>query len=355
LDKLFSFHEGLHRTGHTVHAFWAAHSVHHSSEYYNLSTAIRQSTFHSLFAWVYYMPLALFFDPSLFLLHGQFNLLYQFWIHTQCIGKLGPLEWFLNTPSQHRVHHGRNPKYIDKNFGGTLCIFDRLFGTFQEEEEMDPPIYGLTHALNTFDAIGANTLPYLNMIKTSYGLRGSWNKFCVLWRPPGWSPGVKIIKPPKVSLSTVQRYNPHLSKTFQLYLIIQFSVFLAIFVLIVEYPKSGPLYSFLSNELSVYLAYSTFVLGGLMDRKTWSLSLEIIRHLISVGLGIWGLHYLELSAQRERLIFSGLIAFASASIIFTFLSRKSVTMPLENNEIGMVLSISNGVLSPSTPHKTKVN
>src|SRR3989338_6177836 len=133
----------VHRTGHTVRALWSCHSIHHSSEFYNLTTALRQSTFHGWVNWIYYIPLALFFPPTLFLYHSQFNLLYQFWIHTETIPKLGFLEYFLNTPSQHRVHHGRGIWAIDKNYGGTLCIFDRLFGTFQEEPDDEPVVYGL--------------------------------------------------------------------------------------------------------------------------------------------------------------------------------------------------------------------
>ena len=127
------------------------HGVHHSSEAYNLTTALRQSSLHFSVGWLYYIPFALFFPPPLYFMHDQFNLLYQYWIHTQVVGKLGPLEYILNTPSQHRVHHGqycaimyqhilirctgRNAYCIDKNYGGTLCIFDRLFGTYQEEIE----------------------------------------------------------------------------------------------------------------------------------------------------------------------------------------------------------------------------
>ena len=112
----------LHRTGHTVASLWASHHVHHSSEEYNLTTALRQSAFHGIVSWVYYVPLAFFLRPSLFHAHAQFHLLYQYWIHTETVPKLGPLEWFLNTPSQHRVHHARNPGYVDKVSQRLYCI-----------------------------------------------------------------------------------------------------------------------------------------------------------------------------------------------------------------------------------------
>jgi sterol desaturase/sphingolipid hydroxylase (fatty acid hydroxylase superfamily) len=114
----------FHRWSHEVNAGWAAHVVHHQSEEYNLSVALRQGAFQPAFSWLFYLPLALVgFPPAMFLAVSSFNTLYQFWIHTRLVGRLGPLEWLLNTPSHHRVHHARNPKYVDRNHGGTLVQF----------------------------------------------------------------------------------------------------------------------------------------------------------------------------------------------------------------------------------------
>uniref|UniRef100_A0AAV2LK75 Transmembrane protein 195 n=1 Tax=Knipowitschia caucasica TaxID=637954 RepID=A0AAV2LK75_KNICA len=110
-----------------VSFMWAAHQVHHSSEFYNLTTALRQSLSQQFTAWIFYLPLALAVPPSIFAVHIQLNLLYQFWIHTELIKDLGPLEWIINTPKHHRVHHGRNLYCIDKNYGGILIVWDRLF------------------------------------------------------------------------------------------------------------------------------------------------------------------------------------------------------------------------------------
>ena len=140
------FYYWFHRLSHQINALWAAHIVHHQSEEYNLTVALRQSWFQSGFSWVFYLPLAFVgFEPVMFLTVSAFNTLYQFWIHTRAIGDMGFLEWFLNTPSHHRVHHGSNSKYIDKNHAGTLIIWDRLFGTFKvlPREEI---VYGVdTH------------------------------------------------------------------------------------------------------------------------------------------------------------------------------------------------------------------
>eukprot|EP00002_Diphylleia_rotans_P008938 TRINITY_DN1891_c0_g1_i1.p1 TRINITY_DN1891_c0_g1~~TRINITY_DN1891_c0_g1_i1.p1 ORF type:complete len:508 (+),score=96.05 TRINITY_DN1891_c0_g1_i1:45-1568(+) len=125
----------FHRAGHRVNIGWATHAPHHSSEDYNLSTALRQGCVQTLFSFVFNLPMAFFLPPQLYIFHRQWNTIYQFWIHTKAIGKLGFLEYIINTPSHHRVHHARNPIYIDKNYAGTLIIWDRMFGTFEEEKE----------------------------------------------------------------------------------------------------------------------------------------------------------------------------------------------------------------------------
>ena len=149
------FYYWFHRKSHEINVFWAAHVVHHQSEEYNLAVALRQGAFQQGFSWIFYLPLALAgFPPVMFLALSSFNTLYQFWIHTRTIGRLGAFEWVFNTPSNHRVHHARNPKYIDRNHGGTLIIWDRLFGTYVAEEE--EPVYGITTPLRSWNPVWAN-------------------------------------------------------------------------------------------------------------------------------------------------------------------------------------------------------
>ncbi|GIY73889.1 alkylglycerol monooxygenase [Caerostris extrusa] len=153
-----------HRASHEINLLWAAHQVHHSSEDYNLTTALRQSVLQSYFVWVLYLPLALIVPPTALLVHLQFNLLYQFWIHTEVVRKLGPLEYVINTASHHRVHHGRNRYCIDKNYAGVLIIWDRMFGTFEPENE--EVVYGLTHPINSFEPIYIQTSHSASMWRT---------------------------------------------------------------------------------------------------------------------------------------------------------------------------------------------
>src|SRR5437660_3553961 len=139
-----------HRLSHEVNALWAVHIVHHQSEDYNLAVALRQAVLSVWTIWPLHLPLALIgVPPATFLIIESASTLYQFWIHTELVGKLGIFEKLFNTPSQHRVHHGINPRYLDKNYAATLCIWDRLFGTFEEEKE--EAVYGLVKPLKSFD------------------------------------------------------------------------------------------------------------------------------------------------------------------------------------------------------------
>ncbi|CAG2174166.1 unnamed protein product [Oppiella nova] len=174
----------IHRFTHEINVLWAAHQVHHSSQEYNLTTALRQSVLHLLFQYMFYMPLAVVIPPTTFLVHNQFNVLYQFWIHTQLIQTIGPLEYILNTPSHHRVHHGRNKYCIDKNYGGVLIIWDRLFGTFQMERHYIS--YGLTKNINTFNPFTIQMHHYFTIFHKFNKVRGFRNKINCLFAGPAW-------------------------------------------------------------------------------------------------------------------------------------------------------------------------
>ncbi len=153
----------FHRVSHEMRLFWNFHVVHHSSEQYNLSVAVRQSWFSGLLHWVFYGPIMLLgFAPWMFLIMHGFNLIYQFWIHTRIVKDLGPLEYVLNTPSHHRVHHGVNPSYLDKNYAGVLIIWDRFFGSFVREDE--EPRYGIIKPISSFNPLWINTHAWHEMI-----------------------------------------------------------------------------------------------------------------------------------------------------------------------------------------------
>ncbi|WP_203141958.1 sterol desaturase family protein [Marinobacter mangrovi] len=157
----------FHRAHHRIRWFWCSHVVHHSSEKLNLSTAFRQSVTYPITGmWLFWLPIVFIgFPPETVIFAVAISLAYQFFIHTQAIGKLGPLEWVLNTPSHHRAHHGRNPRYIDKNYGGILIIWDRLFGTFVEEDAVEKPDYGIPRQIRTHNPVKLNFHEWRDMFR----------------------------------------------------------------------------------------------------------------------------------------------------------------------------------------------
>lgn len=176
-----------HRACHRVRFLWAAHSVHHSSSVFNTATAFRFSLFDPVISAFFHLPLVLMGMNPIYLLLGELVVqAYQFWIHNEIIGKLGPLEKIFNTPSHHRVHHGSDDKYIDKNYGGILIIWDKLFGSFKAEEET--PTYGITTPINTINPIKVQFFEFSGLGRDVVHARGSKQRLGYLLRPPGWQP-----------------------------------------------------------------------------------------------------------------------------------------------------------------------
>jgi sterol desaturase/sphingolipid hydroxylase (fatty acid hydroxylase superfamily) len=173
-----------HRWSHEVNFLWAVHVVHHQSEDYNLAVALRQAVLSPWTIWPLHLPLALLgIPPVTFLVVDSVSTLYQFWIHTELIGHMGWFEWIFNTPAQHRVHHAVNPRYLDKNYAATLCIWDRLFGTFEEETEK--PVYGLVKPLASFDPLWAQVHYFVELWRRSRALRGL-DRLRVFVKGPDW-------------------------------------------------------------------------------------------------------------------------------------------------------------------------
>ncbi|NMO17565.1 sterol desaturase family protein [Pyxidicoccus fallax] len=177
----------FHRVHHESRFFWASHVVHHSSEHYNLSTALRQ-TWTNPTGWVFWAPLALLgFHPVMIVVQQSVSLLYQYWIHTEAIGRLPrPLEWVLNTPSHHRVHHASNPRYLDKNYAGILIIWDRLFGTFEPEGEK--PIYGLTKNIHTYNPVRIAFHEFVAIARDAVRPGPLRHRLGYVFRNPAWKP-----------------------------------------------------------------------------------------------------------------------------------------------------------------------
>lgn len=179
----------MHRTSHRVRWFWSAHVVHHSSQRMNFSTAMRQNATNIFNGnWLFYIPLVwIGLNPVWVGIAFALSLVYQFFIHTTLVRTLPTwVEWLFNTPSHHRVHHGRNPGYIDRNYGGVLIIWDRLFGTFVGENEQDPPEYGITRSVPSNNLITLWTHEYVDLFKDMLQPGPVTQKLKHLWMPPEW-------------------------------------------------------------------------------------------------------------------------------------------------------------------------
>ena len=204
----------LHRAGHRVALLWAAHVVHHQSEDYNLSTALRQTGSGWIAGWIFYLPLAVLGVPPLvFAVVALIDLLYQFWVHTQQVGKLGWFDRWFCSPSNHRAHHAVNERYLDRNYGGILIVWDRIFGTFAEEADAEPCVYGTRSPLRSWNPIWANLQVYAGLVRDSWHTRRWPDKLRVWLMPPGWRPpdvAARLARPP-FELRGWQRFDPPVS------------------------------------------------------------------------------------------------------------------------------------------------
>lgn len=274
----------FHRYSHEINTFWGAHVVHHQSEEYNLSVALRQSAFQGLFSSAFYLPLAIVgFDPVPFAIIGTFQTLYQFWIHTEAIVKMPSwFEFIFNTPSHHRVHHGRNPEYIDKNHGGTLIIYDRIFGTFEPEKA--PVVYGVTKSLSSWNPVWANFDYYAELLKDSARIKGFSNKLRLWVDRPGWLPkemgGLQQV--PACDRETQIKYEKKVSYTLVIYAIINFIIVLAGSVVFLMSVSKLSIY--VSVSAAFLIIWTLGNLGALLDRKPWAIWSDFIRWLVFISI-----------------------------------------------------------------------
>lgn len=221
----------LHRLGHERTILWAAHVAHHQSEDYNLTTALRQTSTGFLLGWIFYIPMYLLGIPAeVVVTVGAINLIYQFWVHTQHIGKLGWLEWIFVTPSNHRVHHAQNDLYLDRNYGGLFILWDRLFGTFQEERDDEPVVFGIRGALRSWNPFWALTHVYVDMAHDSRHTARWADKLRVWVSRTGWRPADVARRFPrhKTDLARFERYDPPVAALVGVYALAQLIAVIAL-------------------------------------------------------------------------------------------------------------------------------
>ncbi|MCA9410748.1 MAG: sterol desaturase family protein [Candidatus Omnitrophica bacterium] len=265
-----------HRMCHTINFLWACHVVHHSSEEMNLTVALRQSATESLFTWTFYLPLAFIGFPwPMWVICYQINLLYQFWVHTQMVGKLGPVEWIMNTPSHHRVHHGADEKYIDKNHAGVFIIWDRMFGTFQEEEE--DPTYGIVTPLRSWNPVWGHLHYWVRLFNLSRSAKRLKEKVLVWVKSPPWLPeGVEPTPPERtVRYPAYQKFDIPIGKGLTAYTFLQFLSLMGLVSALMFTEQTLPFGEKLFA--AAMILWALLSVGGLLERKRWALISEFFR------------------------------------------------------------------------------
>jgi sterol desaturase/sphingolipid hydroxylase (fatty acid hydroxylase superfamily) len=260
-----------HRYGHEWRLLWASHVAHHQSEEFNLSTALRQTSTGYLNA-VFYIPLYLLgFPPYMLVTVGSLNLIYQFWVHTEHIRRIGVLEKVLVTPSNHRVHHAKNPEYLDRNYGGVFIIWDRLFGTFTDEDPQRPCVYGTTRQLGSFNPLWANLHVWYEGLQDMRHTR-YWSDALRLWfKDPGWRPR-DLRDAPKPQWQ-VAKFDPPVSTFSRIYTFVQFWFAVAgSFALLF-----GNLDRWATLSGAALMAFSFYVQGVWLEGRPYARAVEWLR------------------------------------------------------------------------------
>ena len=277
------FYYWFHRLSHEISLLWGTHVVHHQSEEYNLSVALRQSATQVFGSFWFYLPLAFFgFSPITFIVVSQIQTLYQFWIHTRFINKMPAwFEFVFNTPSHHRVHHGVNPKYIDKNHGGTFIIFDRIFGTFQEEEEKVH--YGITSPLNSWNVAVANFDYYAWIMRQLSKVKNLKDALLVMLKPPGWRPSyIGEALTPKEIEPNRKLYDANAQPKVTVYIVVQFILLLAFASYFLFSVAQFSLPKQIVSILFIFI--SSVTIGTMFENKKWLFRLEFLRILMIIPM-----------------------------------------------------------------------
>ena len=313
-----------HRLGHERNVLWAAHSVHHQSEDYNLSTALRQTSSGFLLGWIFYLPLAVLGVPlAVFVTVATLNLLYQFWVHTRHVPKLGWFEWFFVTPSNHRAHHAQNALYMDRNYGGVFILWDRLFGTFQEEDDAEPVIFGVTTPLASWNPLWANWQFYAQLLADAQRTERWWDKLRIWFMPTGWRPADVAAQSPlhKPDLSRFKKYEVPLAAPRQLYISLQFGVYIALGSYLLNVGEYLPAPALVLGW--GYMAFGLFVLGAGLESRPWALKLEGLRLVLNVPL-LWLAPLLGLWPD-SALSWCVLLGYSAVSLLGLYLCRGRFT------------------------------
>lgn len=311
----------FHRYSHEISILWAAHAVHHQSEDYNLSTALRQTSTGFLFSWIFYLPLFLIgFPLEVLIAVYAVNLIYQFWVHTQVIRRLGVLDYVFVTPSNHRVHHAQNDRYIDRNYGGILIIWDRMFGTFEDEREDDPVVFGVRKPLANWNPFWANLQVYDYLLFDAVRTKRWRDKVGVWFRRTGWRPADVQEQYPKSGsdLTTFERFDPAVAQPVRRYVLAQFfaAMVLALWIaeMFVVVGAQGVVIP------CIVLWSQLFVLGVFNEGRPHAARMEIVRLLFVVPAAVTGLQVTSGIALASDVLWGGATAYIVISLAWLWIT-----------------------------------
>ena len=309
----------FHRFSHEMSILWAAHAVHHQSEDYNLSTALRQTSSGFLFGWIFYVPLFLVgFPLEVLLIVNAVNLIYQFWVHTQVVQRLGPLDYILVTPSNHRVHHAQNQRYIDKNYGGMLILWDRMFGTFEDERDDEPVVFGVRKPLANWNPFWANLQVYDYLMFDAVRTRRWQDKLGVWFRRTGWRPADVAEKYPKSRTDPrhFEKFNPAISTRMRRYVLAQFIVAMATTLAIAQLFATVGVQAVLLPCLLMWA--QLYTLGILNEGRPRAVRWETLRLLLIVPIGMAAIQVTADIALPGAILWS----MTAAYVVVSFLGLK---------------------------------
>ncbi|MDX1481099.1 MAG: sterol desaturase family protein [Woeseiaceae bacterium] len=317
-----------HRCGHEISILWAAHAVHHQSEDYNLSTALRQTSTGFLFNWVFYLPLFLIGLPiEVVATANAIDLIYQFWVHTRHVGRLGWLDYVFVTPSNHRVHHAQNEVYIDRNYGGILILWDRLFGSFQPELDEEPVVFGVRKPLASWNPFWANWQVYDYLLFDARRTRRWRDKLKVWFGRTGWRPDDVARRYPKrnADIATFRRYDPAVSSSVKRYAIAQFAVAaIGVLGIGVLYAQQG-----LAAVVvpCVALWALLFALGRLLEGRADALRIETLRLIIVMPLLVFAWLLQPSPSPSPVLLAAAATIYVGVSLLALIASRRNRPQP----------------------------
>jgi sterol desaturase/sphingolipid hydroxylase (fatty acid hydroxylase superfamily) len=315
----------FHRFSHEISILWAAHAVHHQSEDYNLSTALRQTSTGFLLGWIFYLPLFLVgFPMTVLVTVNAVNLIYQFWVHTQVVKRMGVLDRVLVTPSNHRVHHAQNERYIDKNYGGMLILWDRLLGTFEHERTDEPVVYGVRKPLANWNPFWANLQVYDYLLFDARHTRRWIDKLGLWFRRTGWRPADVEARFPRrrSDIRTFEKYDPSVAPAIRRYVLGQFAVATLMTLWIgTLFAESGATAVLLPCAV---LWTQLYALGLLNEGRESAVRIETLRLVIVVPAAIGLAIAADLIGQAPTAVVAVCAAYVGSSLLVLAMAHKKL-------------------------------